>query len=207
MTAINGIGQTVGTAGTIDDMELALRALQDRKLSAQRQFAQDEIFSKTNTKYIDQAIKYIKDTNATNLSDNELNALRDRAVEVKGVSDNQRMKELAKELNIHKEDYHKFVADYMYHKDNLDTERENRQGAKADLDAKANEIEAAGHKIVNPSDEIAQEWSKNDIEAEKRFFESEKKTKIDKLNSDLKTLKETLETKALTRGQKAEVQA
>jgi uncharacterized protein (DUF3084 family) len=84
------------------------------------------------------------------------------------------MKALAKELGIPKEDYHKFVADYMYHKDNLETERENLQGATRDLDAKANEIKAESEKIENPSEVIANEWSKNDTENDRRRFENNK---------------------------------
>ena len=207
MTAATGLGQTIGTSGVIDDMELAIRALQDKKLSTQRQFAQDEIFSKTKSRYIDQAIKYLRDTKGTNLSDEELNALRDRAVEVRGISESPQMKALARELEIPKEDYHKFVADYMYHKDNLEAERENKRGAYNDLTAKANEIEAAGHKIANPSDEISEKWVKDDLLSESRAFESEKNTRINKLQNDLKTLKDKLEKKALTRSQKAETQA
>jgi len=71
------------------------------------------------------------------------------------VADSPYVKTLAKQLGIQKEDYDKFVADYMYHKDNLDVERENLQSAARDLDAKANDIKAESHKIANPSETIA----------------------------------------------------
>jgi len=84
------------------------------------------------------------------------------------------MKALAKEQKIAKEDYHKFVADYMYHKDNLDAEGENLRNANRDLDLKANEIKSESEKIANPSDTITEKWSKNDVESEKRSFENNK---------------------------------
>jgi hypothetical protein len=74
------------------------------------------------------------------LTEEELNELQDRAIEVKGISDSKYAKKIARELGIPKEDYHKFIADYMYHKDNLEAEGENLRSAGTDLDAKANEI-------------------------------------------------------------------
>jgi len=140
MTTLNGFKQTVGTSGVIDDMELAIRALENSKLTAQKQFAQDQVLSRTNSKYIANAIDYLKNSNSIKLTEQELTDLQDRAIEVKGISNSRSMKALAKELDIPKEDYHKFVADYMYHKDNLETEGENLRQAGKDLDAKANEI-------------------------------------------------------------------
>jgi chromosome segregation ATPase len=127
-------------------------------------------------------------------------------MEVSGVSKSPYVKALAKELGIDKEDYHKFVADYMYHKDNLETERENLQGARTDLDAKANEIMAASEKIANPSDAIMADWVRNDTENNKRVFDNNKVEKIKSLQSRLKTLNDRLEKEALTNSQKEEVQ-
>jgi hypothetical protein len=36
MTAMTGLVQTIGTQGTIDDLELAIRALENNKLVAQK---------------------------------------------------------------------------------------------------------------------------------------------------------------------------
>ena len=206
MTAINGLRQTVGTQGVIDDLELAIRALENNKLTAQKQFAQDQILSRTDSKYIASAIEYLKNSNSIKLTDDELADLQKRAVKVKGISDSPAMKALAKKLNISKDDYHKFVADYMYHEDNLNVERENLQGATRDLDAKANEIRLESSKIVNPSDIIAEEWSKNDTENGRIHFENNKAAQIAKLQSHLKTLNDRLEKEALTNSQRAEIQ-
>jgi hypothetical protein len=159
-----------------------------------------------NSKYIANAIEYLKNSSSIKLTDQELEELQNRAVEVKGVSDSPYMKALAKEQKIAKEDYHKFVADYMYHKDNLETEGENLRSANVDLDTKANEIKAASEKIANPSDVIAEEWSKNDVESERRSFENNKASQIKRLQDHLKTLKDKLEKEALTNSQKAEVE-
>jgi len=69
MTAMSGFKQTLGTHGVIDDMELAIRALEDSKLTAQKQFAQDQVLSKTNSKYIASAIEYLKNSNSIKLTD------------------------------------------------------------------------------------------------------------------------------------------
>ena len=206
MTAVNGFLQTTGTHGVIDDMELAIRALENNKLTAQKQFAVDQILSRTNSKYISSAVEYLKNSNSIKLSEKELEDLQARAVEVKGISDSPAMKALAKSLNIPKEDYHKFVADYMYHKDNLDTEGENLRNATNDLDAKANEIKAESEKIANPSDEITKKWLKNDRENDKLRFENNKTNQIKKLQDHLRTLNDKLEKEALTNSQKAEIQ-
>ena len=206
MTAMNGLKQTIGTQGAIDDMELAIRALENNKMAAQKQFAQDQVLSKTNSKYIASAIDYLKNSSSIKLTEQELDDLQARAVEVKGISDSQDMKSLAKELGISKENYHAFVADYMYHIDNLETERENLQGASRDLDAKANEIKAASENIANPSDEIARQWSENDIENNRRYFETQKSEQIKKLQDHLKTLNDKLEDEALTNSQRAEIE-
>mgnify|MGYP007070156989 CR=1 FL=1 len=92
--------------------------------------------SKTNSKYVAAAIEYLRNSKSVNLSDQELDVLQDRAMEVRGISTSPQMRALAKDMEIPDEDYHKFVADYMYHKDNLEAERENRRGAKNDLNAK-----------------------------------------------------------------------
>jgi hypothetical protein len=46
----------------------------------------------------------------------------------------------------------------MYHKDNLDTERENLDNSSVQLNAKANEIRTESAKLENPSDSIFEEW-------------------------------------------------
>ena len=206
MTAMNGFRQTVGTQGVIDDMELAIRALENNKMVAQKQFAVDQILSRTNSKYIASAIEYLKNSSSIKLSEKELDDLGNRAIEVKGISNSPAMKALAKSLDIPKEDYHKFVADYMYHKDNLDTEGENLRNATADLDAKANEIKIGSEKIANPSDVIAEKWAKNDTENNRRLFENNKESQVKKLKDHLKTLNDKLEKEALTNDQKAETQ-
>lgn len=206
MTAATGLPQAAGTSGVIDDMEQAIRALEDGKLTAQKQFAQDQILSRTDSKYIASAIDYLKNSNSIKLTDKELEDLQARAVEVKGVSDSKYTKKLAKDLGIAKEDYHKFVADYMYHKDMLAAERENLQGAGRDLDAKANEIKAASENIVNPSDAIFEQWTKNDKENDKRRFETQRSEQIEKLQRHIKALNDKLEKEALTGVQKKNVE-
>lgn len=206
MTAMSGFVQTVGTQGVINDMELAIRALENNKLTAQKQFAQDQILSRTDSKYIANAIDYLKNSSSIKLTEKELDDLQNRAVEVKGVSDSPYMKALAKQLGIQKEDYHKFVADYMYHKDNMQTERENLQNATRDLDAKANEIKGESQKIENPSETIAAEWAKNDTENNRLIFETNKSEQIKRIKDHLKTLNDKLEKEPLTNSQKAEVQ-
>lgn len=206
MTAATGLKQTIGTSSTIDDMELAIRALEESKLTAQKQFAQDQVLSKTNSKYIASAIDYIKNSNNIKLTDQELEDLYHRAIEVRGVSESPYVQALAKDLDIPKEDYHKFVADYMYHKDNMDTERENLQGATTDLNTKANEILAKSQNIENPSQEILQQWRKNELEASRSMFDSNKSSQIEKLNATIKSLKDKLENEALTRSEKAQTQ-
>lgn len=206
MTAMSGFMQAAGTHGAINDMELAIRALEDSKLTAQKQFAQDQILSRTDSKYIASAIDYLKNSSSIKLSEKELEDLQNRAVEVKGVSNSPYVKALAKELGISKDNYHAFVADYMYHKDNMQTERENLQDATVALDSKANEIKAQSEKIENPSESIAKEWSDNDIENNKRAFEINKSEQIKKLQDHLKTLNDRLGKESLTNSQKAEIQ-
>ena len=206
MTAMSGGMQAIGTHGVIDDMELAIKALEENKLQAQKQFAVDQILSRTKSKYIASAIDYLKNSNSIKLSEQELEDLQHRATEVKGVSDNPEMKAIAKELGISKDDYHKFVADYMYHKDNLETERENRLGAITDLNNKANEIKAESQKVVNPSDKIAEQWSTNDLLNDKSVFEQRKAAQTQTLEKHIETLKNKLEKEALTRDEKAEVE-
>jgi hypothetical protein len=75
MTMVNGLKQTVGTHGAIDDLELAIRALENNKLAAQKQFAQDQILSRTNKKYIASAIDYLKNSNSISLTEQELEDL------------------------------------------------------------------------------------------------------------------------------------
>lgn len=206
MTAMNGLGQTVGTQHVINDMELAIQALEQNKLAAQKQFAQDQILSRTNSKHIANAIDYLKNSSSIKLTPKELEDLQARAIEVKGISDSPEMKALAKELGIPKWNYDAFVADYMYHKDNLETERENLHGAARDLDAKANEIKAASEKIENPSETIAEKWSNDDVENNRRYFENQKAEQYKRLQDHLKTLKDKLEKEALTNSQRAEVE-
>ena len=205
-TAIGGFLQAKGTSSNIDDFELAIRALENNKLAAQRQFAQDQILSRMNNKYIADAIDYLKNSNSIKLSEKELQDLQDRAAEVSGLSKSPYVKALAKSLGIPKEDYHAFVADYMYHIDNLRTEREDMQQAKVDLDAEANKARTESWQIANPSDEIANEWSKNDIENNRRFFENRKSSQVKKLEDHIKSLNDKLKTEALTNSQKAEIQ-
>lgn len=205
-TALAGLRQTVGTHNTINDLELAIRALENNKLSAQRQFAQDEVLSKTGREHIANAIDYLKNSNSIKLSEKELEDLQKRATEVSGLSNSPYTKALAKSLGIKKEDYHSFVADYMYHKDNLETERENLQEAKKDLDTKANEVRTASQQIVNPSESVTEQWAKNDTENNRRHFENSKQDQIQKLQDHLNTLQDKLEKEALTNSQKAEVE-
>ena len=198
--------QAIGTHGDIDDMELAIKAMEENKLRAQKQFAVDQILSRTKGKYIASAIDYLKNSNSIKLSEQELEELQHRATEVKGISDSREMKAVAKELGISKDDYHKFVADYMYHKDNLETERENGLDAITDLNNKANEIKAESQKVVNPSDKIAEQWSTNDLLNDKSVFEQRKTAQTQTLEKHIETLKNKLEKEALTRDEKAEVE-
>ncbi|MEE3413790.1 MAG: hypothetical protein VZR53_00275 [Prevotella sp.] len=162
--------------------------------------------SRSNRKYIDQAVEYLKNSNSIKLSEKELEDLQNRAIEVSGVSKSPFVKALAKEQGIAKEDYDKFVADYMYHKDNLDTERENLNDSSVQLNAKANEIRNESAKIENPSDSIFEEWQKNDTDNRKTQFESNKSAQIKRLQDHLKTLNDKLEKNPLTNSQKAEVE-
>lgn len=205
MTAISGYAQTKGTSNAIDDLELAIRALEENKLTAQKQFSQDQVLSRTDGKYIASAIEYLKSSNK--FSDEDLEALQNRAAEVSGVSNSKYMKKLAKELDIPDEDYHKFVADYMYHRDNLQTERDNLQSAVKDLNAKANKIKAESENIENPSETIANQWAKDDTDANRSIFESDKAEQIKKLQDRLQVLNDRLEKEALTNSQKAEINA
>jgi uncharacterized protein (DUF3084 family) len=94
----------------------------------------------------------------------------------------------------------------MYHKDNLEAEREDLQGAEKDLNDKANEIRVESEKIINPSDEVTEQWSKNDLLNEKDVFEKNKASQISRLETQLKTLNDKLEKEALTNSQKKEVE-
>lgn len=206
MTALSGAKQSIGTSNNIDDFELAIRALEQNKMAAQKQFAVDEILARTNGKYIASAIDYLKNSNSIKLTPQELDDLQSRAQEVSGLARSPYTKALAKELGIPKENYNKFVADYMYHKDNLETERENLQGAIRDLDTKAKEIRLESDKIANPSDVIFEEWTKNDIENERIYFENNKSEQVRRLKTNIKALNDRLEKEALTNSQKAEIQ-
>lgn len=206
MTAMSGFKQTKGTQKDINILEQAILALENNKLTAQRQFAQDQVLSRLNNKYIANAIDYLKNSNSIKLTDEELQDLQKRAVEVKGVSESPYVKSLAKELGIQKEDYHKFVADYMYHIDNLNAQRENLQGAKRDLDTEANNVRVQSENIINPSDEVAEEWSKNDVENNKRQFETNKEQQTKRLQDHINALKDKLEKNPLDNSQKAEIQ-
>ena len=206
MTAVTGFKQTLGTSEAIDDFELAIRALEQNKMAAQKQFAVDQVLSRSNRKYIDQAIEYLKNSNSIKLSEKELEDLQNRAVEVSGVSKSPFIKQLRKELGISKEDHDKFVADYMYHKDNLDTERENLNDSSTQLNNKANEIKAASEKIANPSDEILESWQNNDTNNRRIQFENNKTAQIKRLQDHLNSLKDKLEKNPLTNSQKADIQ-
>lgn len=205
-TAFNGAFQTYGTHKDIDYMEQAIRALEESKLTAQKQFAQDQILSRTNPKYISNAIEYLKNSSSIKLTDQELEDLQHRAIEVRGVSQSPYVKALAKELGIADEDYHKFVADYMYHKDNVDTERDNLQDATQAVRTKVNDILAKSQSIENPSQEILEQWRKNDNENNRRIFESKKADRIEKVKHTIKQLNEKLKDSALTESEKADIQ-
>jgi hypothetical protein len=69
----------------------------------------------------------------------------------------------------------------MYHKDNLDTERENLNDSSTQLNNKANEIKAASEKIANPSDEILESWQNNDTNNRRIQFENNKTAQIKRL--------------------------
>ena len=206
MTAITGFNQTRGTSNAIDDFELAIRALEQNKLAAQKQFAVDQILSKTNRKYVDNAIDYLKNSSSIKLNDQELEDLLHRAIEVEGVSKSPYVKSLAKEMGIADEDYHKFVADYMYHKDNLETERENLQGATRDLNAEIDKTVARSRSIENFSNDVLEQWRKNDTDNNRRIFENDKTSQINKLEKHLQSLNDKLEKEALTKSEKAKVQ-
>lgn len=206
MTFATGLKQAVGTHGAIDDLELAIRALENNKLTAQKQFAQDQVLSKTNRKYIVNAIDYLKNSDSTKLSDEELENLQKRAIEVKGISDNKEVKNLAKRLGIAKDDYHAFVADYMYHLDNIEAESEVQRNAEIALNAKANEVFAESGKIVNPSDETAEKWSKNDIDNSRRHFETSKDAQVKRLQAHLQQLNDKLEKQPLNNNQRANLE-
>lgn len=206
MTAATGFKQTRGTSSDIDEFELAIRALEQNKMAAQKQFAVDEILSRTNGKYIASAIDYLKNSSSIKLTDEELNNLQNRAQEVSGLARSPYTKALAKELGISDENYGKFVADYMYHKDNLEHEGQNLNGAVRDLEAKINEVRTNSENIENPSTSIFEEWTKNDIESEKLRFVNDKVAQIARLEDDLKVLNDKLEKEALTKSQKAEIE-
>ena len=211
MTGIPGLVQTIGTHGAINDMELAIMALENSKLEAQKQFAQDEVLSRTSSKYTENAIRFLRNSdyvkNNLHVTDEDIDKLQARAIEVRGVSKSPITKQLAKELGIPKENYHKFVADYMYHKDNLEAERENQNDAANKLNEIATQINQESHQIFNPADDIADKWSKNDIENERNTFENKKNDQIKTLQDHLKSLKEKLEKQALNKSQRAETEA